>query len=49
MAALPTGTGSFMLAEFYEREADVTAAVILISTVASLATLTVLLLIFGHA
>jgi malonate transporter len=38
MAALPTGTGPFMLAEFYRREADVTSNVILISTIGSLVT-----------
>jgi malonate transporter and related proteins len=35
MAALPTGTGPFMLAEFYRREADLTARVVLVSTVLS--------------
>lgn len=40
MAALPTGTGPFMIAEFYSREAGITARVVLISTVASLLTLT---------
>ncbi|WP_158808888.1 AEC family transporter [Beijerinckia sp. L45] len=40
LAALPTGTGPFMLAEFYEREASVTAKTILISTIGSLATVT---------
>jgi len=39
MAALPTGTGPFMIAEFYGREAGVTARVILVSTVASLLTI----------
>jgi malonate transporter len=38
LAALPTGTGPFMLAELYRREAEVTSRVILISTVVSLAT-----------
>jgi hypothetical protein len=38
LAALPTGTGPFMLAEFYEREADVTSNVILASTIGSLLT-----------
>jgi malonate transporter len=38
-AALPTGTGPFMLAEFYRREAAVTSNVILISTSASLITI----------
>lgn len=38
LAALPTGTGPFMLAEFYEREAAVTARAILLSTIGSLIT-----------
>jgi hypothetical protein len=40
LAALPTGTGPFMLAEFYGREADVTSRVIIGSTVLSVFTLT---------
>jgi malonate transporter len=40
LAALPTGTGPFMLAELYQREADVTSNVILVSTVLSLLTVT---------
>jgi malonate transporter len=40
LAALPTGTGPFMLAEFYGREASVTSKAILISTVVSLVTVT---------
>ena len=40
LAALPTGTGPFMLAEFYRREAEVTAKVILASTIISVVTLT---------
>lgn len=39
IAALPTGTGPFMLAEFYQREAAITARVILISTIISIFTL----------
>ena len=38
LAALPTGTGPFMLAEFYRREADVTARVVLVSTILSVGT-----------
>ena len=38
LAALPTGTGPFMLAEFYGREATITARAILLSTVGSLVT-----------
>jgi malonate transporter and related proteins len=45
LAALPTGTGPYMLAEFYQREAHVTSQTILFSTVASLVTLSMLLLI----
>jgi malonate transporter and related proteins len=39
LAALPTGTGPFMLAEFYRREAGITSTVVLASTVVSLATI----------
>ncbi|WP_409562894.1 AEC family transporter [Hyphomicrobium sp. MC8b] len=38
LAALPTGTGPFMLAEFYAREAAVTSRVILVSTLISVLT-----------
>ncbi|WP_434113220.1 AEC family transporter [Paraburkholderia caffeinilytica] len=48
LAALPTGTGPFMLAEFYEREAHITSRTILLSTVGSVATLSLLLLVMGH-
>ena len=47
LAALPTGTGPFMLAELYRREADVTSNVILVSTVLSLLTVTGYLLLSG--
>lgn len=40
MAALPTGTGPFMLAEYYDREAVATSRTILLSTAASVVTLT---------
>ncbi len=43
IAALPTGTGPFMLAELYRREADVTARVILLSTLISIGTLTIVM------
>ncbi|WP_423824132.1 AEC family transporter [Salinisphaera sp. SPP-AMP-43] len=43
LAALPTGTGPFMLAEFYAREASVVAGTILYSTVGSLVTLSLCL------
>ncbi|TPN76160.1 AEC family transporter [Mesorhizobium sp. CU2] len=39
LAALPTGTGPFMLAEFYRREAAITSNVVLASTVVSIATI----------
>ena len=48
LAALPTGTGPFMLAEFYEREAQITSRTILLSTVGSIVTLSLLLLWMGH-
>lgn len=48
LAALPTGTGPFMLAEFYRREAFITARTILLSTVGSLLSLTLLLRWMAH-
>lgn len=39
MAALPTGTGPFMLAEFYTREGATTSRTILLSTVLSVASI----------
>lgn len=47
LAALPTGTGPFMLAEFYRREASVTSKCVLISTVISLFTISVYLYTIG--
>lgn len=47
LAALPTGTGPFMLAEFYRREAGVTSKAIIGSTVLSVITIT-LYLTFGR-
>lgn len=44
LAALPTGTGSFMLAEFYERQVSSTASAILLSTLGGLLTVTLYLL-----
>jgi malonate transporter and related proteins len=49
LAALPTGTGPFMIAEFYQRDAGVTSRTILFSTVASIATLTACLVLLRHA
>jgi predicted permease len=45
LSALPTGTGPFMLAEFYRREADVTSNAILISTILSIVTVSAYLAI----
>jgi malonate transporter and related proteins len=47
LAALPTGTGPFMLAEFYRREADITSNVILASTAASVLTVSGYLALAG--
>lgn len=47
LAALPTGTGPFMLAEFYQRDARLTGRVVLISTVLSIATLSAYLAATG--
>ena len=43
LAALPTGTGPYMLAEFYKRDALVTAQTVMLSTIMSLITLTIML------
>lgn len=45
LAAMPTGTGPFMVAEFYGREAGITARVVLLSTIFSLLTITLYLAI----
>lgn len=45
LAALPTGTGPFMLAEFYNRESILTGRMILITTILSIGTLSVYLAI----
>jgi predicted permease len=47
LAALPTGTGPFMLAEFYGREAVRTSRVVLATTVLSVATLSLYLAVTG--
>lgn len=47
LAAMPTGTGPFMLAEFYKLPAVVTSAVILVSTLGTLVTLPLLMLALG--
>ncbi|WP_246624798.1 AEC family transporter [Oceanobacter mangrovi] len=43
LSALPTGTGPYMLAELYQREASVASRTILLSTLGSLVTLTICL------
>jgi len=48
LSALPTGTGPFMVAEYYKREAVVTSGTILFTTVASVITLTICLILLGH-
>jgi hypothetical protein len=48
LAALPTGTGPYMLAEFYRREAHITSRTILLSTLGSLVTLSLLLVSIRH-
>jgi malonate transporter and related proteins len=47
LAALPTGTGPFMLAEFYRREASVTSNVVLVSTIISVLTVSGYLAVAG--
>ncbi len=49
LAALPTGTGPFMVAEFYQRESTITARVILVSTVIALFSLPLLLMALPRA
>jgi predicted permease len=48
MAALPTGTGPFMLAEYYGRDAAITAKVILATTLCSVITITIFLTLSGY-
>lgn len=43
LAALPTGTGPFMVAEFYRREAGITSRTVLVSTVLSVVTVSLYL------
>jgi predicted permease len=49
LAALPTGTGPYMLAEFYRREGQIASRTILLSTLGSIVTLTILLAYVGPA
>lgn len=48
LAALPTGTGPFMLAKLYEREAATTSRTILVSTLLSVATVSALIVWIGR-
>lgn len=47
LAALPTGTGPFMLAEYYRRDAALISKVILVSTVVSILTLVAVMALMG--
>lgn len=47
LSMLPTGTGPFMLAEFYRRDAGITARVILYSTIVSVLTISAYLSTIG--
>lgn len=46
LAAMPTGTGPSMIAGLYQRNATVTSGAILLSTVASVLTITIILMTF---
>ncbi len=48
LAALPTGTGPFMLAELYGEKADVAARTILVSTLISILSITCLVALLGN-
>lgn len=48
LCALPTGTGPFMLAEYYRRGAEITARTILYSTIGSVVTLAALIYLLGY-
>ncbi len=48
LSALPTGTGPFMLAKLYDREAATTSRAILVSTVLSVATVSALVAWIGR-
>ncbi|SDV48666.1 AEC family transporter [Chitinasiproducens palmae] len=49
LSALPTGTGPFMLAELYRREAAVVSRVVLVSTLISIATVSLCVHLFSPA
>lgn len=48
IAAMPTGTGPFMVTEFYARDGKVTSGTILLSTAISVVTITLVLTLLGH-
>jgi predicted permease len=48
LSALPIGTGPFMLAKLYNREAGITSGAILLSTVVSVVTISLLVAWFGR-
>lgn len=48
IAALPTGTGPFMVANFYARDGKVTSGTVLVTTLLSTLTLTVILTFLPH-
>lgn len=47
IAALPTGTGPYMLANMYQKDGLVTARTVLMSTLASIVTISALITVFG--
>ncbi|RRN65961.1 AEC family transporter [Caulobacter sp. 602-1] len=47
LAALPTGTGPYMVADLYQRDGAIVANGVLLSTIVSIATVTVLLGVFA--
>lgn len=49
LAGLPTGTGPFMLAKMYERDASHTAGSILVSTILSIVTISILITWFAQS
>ena len=48
LSALPTGTGPFMMAEYYQREASRVSSTILASTLGSLMTLSLVIYLIKH-
>ena len=48
LAAMPTGTGPFMLAKLYNRDASLTSRAILASTLLSVLTVSVTITLLGH-